>query len=251
MDCDKLLTLGTEMGRLLMTSGAEIYRVEESMSRLLVAYGMDPQVFAIPSCIIVSITTPQGQPITRMVRIPAHGTDIELLERCNQLCRQLCAHPLPVDKALKLVSGLTQSRTYSTGGLLLSYPVAAAFFGMFFGGDLMDGVGAFLCGLAIGLFLLFGQRITGSNAFLRTAICAAVAAALAMALVPIGLGHRVESVTIGGLMVLVPGVALTIAMREIMAGDIISGVNRTAEAFLIASSIALGAAAPMVISRMF
>ncbi len=251
MDCDKLLTLGTEMGRLLMTSGAEIYRVEESMSRLLVAYGMDPQVFAIPSCIIVSITTPQGQPITRMVRIPAHGTDIELLERCNQLCRQLCAHPLPVDKALKLVSGLTQSRTYSTGGLLLSYPVAAAFFGMFFGGDLMDGVGAFLCGLAIGLFLLFGQRITGSNAFLRTAICAAAAAALAMALVPIGLGHRVESVTIGGLMVLVPGVALTNAMREIMAGDIISGVNRTAEAFLIASSIALGAAAPMVISRMF
>ncbi len=251
MDCDKLLTLGTEMGRLLMTSGAEIYRVEESMSRLLVAYGMDPQVFAIPSCIIVSITTPQGQPITRMVRIPAHGTDIELLERCNQLCRQLCAHPLPVDKALKLVSGLTQSRTYSTGGLLLSYPVAAAFFGMFFGGGLMDGVGAFLCGLAIGLFLLFGQRITGSNAFLRTAICAAVAAALAMALVPIGLGHRVESVTIGGLMVLVPGVALTNAMREIMAGDIISGVNRTAEAFLIASSIALGAAAPMVISRMF
>ena len=251
MDCDKLLTLGTEMGRLLMTSGAEIYRVEESMSRLLVAYGMDPQVFAIPSCIIVSITTPQGQPITRMVRIPAHGTDIELLERCNQLCRQLCAHPLPVDKALKLVSGLTQSRTYSTGGLLLSYPVAAAFFGMFFGGDLMDGVGAFLCGLAIGLFLLFGQRITGSNAFLRTAICAAVAAALAMALVPIGLGHRVESVTIGGLMVLVPGVALTNAMREIMAGDIISGVNRTAEAFLIASSIALGAAAPVVISRMF
>ena len=178
MDCDKLLTLGTEMGRLLMTSGAEIYRVEESMSRLLVAYGMDPQVFAIPNCIIVSITTPQGQPITRMVRIPAHGTDIELLERCNQLCRQLCAHPLPVDKALKLVSGLTQSRTYSTGGLLLSYPVAAAFFGMFFGGDLMDGVGAFLCGLAIGLFLLFGQRITGSNAFLRTAICAAVAAVL-------------------------------------------------------------------------
>ena len=251
MDCDKLLTLGTEMGRLLMTSGAEIYRVEESMSRLLGAYGKDPQVFAIPSWISVSITTPQGRPITRMVRIPAHGTDIELLERCNQLCRQLCAHPLPVDKALKLVSGLTQSRTYSTGGLLLSYPVAAAFFGMFFGGDLMDGVGAFLCGLAIGLFLLFGQRITGSNAFLRTAICAAVAAALAMALVPIGLGHRVESVTIGGLMVLVPGVALTNAMREIMAGDIISGVNRTAEAFLIASSIALGAAAPMVISRMF
>ena len=78
------------MGRKLMESGAEIYRVEESVSRLLSAYGVQAQVFAIPNCLIVSVTAPEGQPITQMYRIPAHGTDIELLERCNDLCRQLC-----------------------------------------------------------------------------------------------------------------------------------------------------------------
>jgi uncharacterized membrane protein YjjP (DUF1212 family) len=47
-------------------------------------------------------------------------------------------------------------------------------------------------------------------------------------------------VTIGVLMLLVPGAALTNAMREIMAGDILSGISRIAEVLLLASAIALG-----------
>ena len=90
MDYDALLDLGTELGYKLALSGAEIYRVEESVQRLLTAYGLQPQVFALPSCLIVSVNTPIGHPITQMRRIPPHGTDIELLERCNELCRQLC-----------------------------------------------------------------------------------------------------------------------------------------------------------------
>ena len=50
----------------------------------------------------------------------------------------------------------------------------------------------------------------------------------------------VDAITIGTLMVLVPGMHWTNAMREIMAGDIISGVNRTAEAILTATAISLG-----------
>lgn len=251
MDHDKLLMLGTDLGCLLMTSGAEIFRVEESMARLLSAYGIEPQVFAIPSCIILSITTPQGRPITRMCRIPAHGTDIELLEQCNDLCRRLCREPIDLDEALAQVAALKHHREYPCPVVLLSYSIASAFFALFFGGTWLDGVGAALCGLAIGACLTFGQRFTGPNAFFRTAVCAAVAAALALVLVPLGLGDRAESVTVGSLMVLVPGMALTNAMREIMAGDVISGVNRTAEVILLATAIALGAAIPLVLSRMF
>ena len=61
MDYDRLLNLTTDLGYQLMASGAEIYRVEESMHRVLNAYGLErPEVFAIPNCIIVSVTTPQG-----------------------------------------------------------------------------------------------------------------------------------------------------------------------------------------------
>ena len=106
MDYDALLNMGTELGYQLMYSGAEIYRVEESVRRLLTAYGLQPQVFAIPNCLIVSVNTPTGHPITQMKRIPAHGTDIELLERCNDLCRRLCQEVPPLEEAKAQVAAL-------------------------------------------------------------------------------------------------------------------------------------------------
>lgn len=78
------------------------------------------------------------------------------------------------------------------------------------------------------------------TAFSRALIGAAIASLLALLLTRIGVGENVDAITIGTLMVLVPGMALTNAMREIMAGDIISGVNRTAEAILTAAAISLG-----------
>ena len=69
MDSDKLLNLATSLGCLLAESGAEISRVEESVYRLLQAYqGKDAQVFAIPSCLIVSLMAEDGRPVTRMRR---------------------------------------------------------------------------------------------------------------------------------------------------------------------------------------
>ena len=83
MDSDKLMNLAVSLGCLLAESGAEISRVEESVYRLLNAYGGEgAQVFAIPSCLIVSLQGEGNRSVTRMSRIPAHGTDIELLERC-------------------------------------------------------------------------------------------------------------------------------------------------------------------------
>ena len=216
MDYETLLNTAAELGYQLMFSGAEIYRAEESVRRLLHAYGLEsPEVFAIPNCLIVSVTTPQGHPATRMRRVPLHGTDIELLERCNSLCRRLCAEVPPLDEAQAAVNALPEAiPRHSPRWMLLGYGMAPAFFAPLFGGGLRDTACAFLCGLAVGWCLLYGGRFIGANSFFRTAVCGAVAAFLAMALVNTGLGERVDVVTISALMVLVPGMALTNAMRD-------------------------------------
>lgn len=115
MDYDLLVNLAMEMGCTLMASGAEIYRVEESLGRLLGAYGrQDAQVFAIPSCLIVSLQGEGNRSVTRMSRIPAHGTDIELLERCNDLCRRLCQQVPPLEEGIAAVEALRMgTRRYS------------------------------------------------------------------------------------------------------------------------------------------
>ena len=101
LDYNKLLDMVSEMGYRLMESGAEIYRVEESIHRLLEAYGVPRgEVFAIPNCIIVSLISPEGRPLTQIRRMPPHGTDIYLLEKYNGLCRRLCQETPPFDQAL-------------------------------------------------------------------------------------------------------------------------------------------------------
>lgn len=252
MDYDKLLNVSVELGCRLMSSGAEIYRVEESVRRLLQAYGLDsPEVFAIPNCVIVSVTTPQGHPITRMRRIGGHGTDIELLERCNALCRHLCAQRPEVDEAWALVSALEgETPRYPPSRVLLGYGIAPAFFSPLFGGGAADALCAMLAGLAVGLCLLYGGRFLGSNSFFRTAVGSAVASLTSLLLVHLGLGQSVDTVTISALMVLVPGVALTNAMREIMAGDIVSGLCRAAESILTGTAIAIGAALGLALGGM-
>ena len=253
MDYETLLNTAAELGYQLMFSGAEIYRAEESVRRLLHAYGLEnPEVFAIPNCLIVSVATPQGHPVTRMRRVPLHGTDIELLERCNSLCRRLCAEVPPLDEARAAVSALPEAIPRpSPRWVLLGYGMAPAFFAPLFGGGLRDTACAFLCGLAVGWCLLYGGRFIGANSFFRTAVCSAAAAFLAMALVRAGLGEQVDVVTISALMVLVPGMALTNAMREIMAGDTFSALSRTADAILTGTAIALGAAAGQALGGIF
>ena len=248
MNYDQLLNLGVELGRRLMLSGAEIYRVEESVQRLLQAYGQKAQVFAIPSCLIVSIETPEGHPITKMQRIGAHGTDIFLLEQCNDLCRTLCREPIPVEEALQELKRLDAThRQLPEWVVLLGYLAAAAFFALFFGGGLGDAVSAGIAGCVAGLCVMNGRSYFGSNIFFRTFVSTTAGAFTALGLVRLGLGENLWAVTIGTLMVLVPGMALTNAMREIMAGDLISGMSRTAEALLVAAAIALGTALPLML----
>lgn len=241
MDYDDLLDIGTELGYQLMYSGAEIYRVEESVSRLLTAYGLQPQVFAIPSCLIVSIQTPSGHPITSMRRIPTHGTDIELLESCNDLCRSLCRSVPPLEDAKKQVYRLGAGHlAHPTWVLLIGYIVASAFFAAFFGGNVSDMLCAGLCGSVVGFWTLYLSRYLGVNGFFQTLIGASAASLCALFLTGLGIGQNQNYITIGTLMVLVPGMALTTAMREVVAGDIISGITRTAEAILTAVAISLG-----------
>lgn len=247
---DKLLEFAADMGCTLMSGGAEIYRVEESMRRLLNAYRLDTaEAFAIPSCVIVSATAPDGHAVTRMRRIPAHGTDMELLERCNALCRSLCRQPMPLREARVLLDRLRERPQYAPRRVLIGYGIAPMFFAPLFGGGLRDAIAAAFGGLVVGLMTLYGQRLTGSNSFFRTALYSAAASLSSLGLVRLGVGQRADIVTISVLMLLVPGLALTNAMREIMAGDTISGLSRIADTILTGGAIALGAAVGLYVGQ--
>lgn len=244
------MDLAVELGYQIQTAGGEIYRVEESVSRLLRAYGVETgEVFAIPNCLIASAHE-NGREVTSMRRIPNHGTDIWRLEAMNGLCRRLCAVPVPVkDAQAELRALLDQEKEYSRPALLLAHFFAAGLFSLFFGGSGQDALCAGVCGAAIGLTLMLLDAL-GSNLLMRTMAGGAVSALIALGLVAVGLGDSVDLITIGALMILVPGVSLTNAVRDVMVGDMVSGLSKLAEAVLVAVAIALGTGLAMSLAKL-
>ena len=89
MTYDEQLELTIDLAFQLQLCGAETYRVEESIVRLLEAYGAHGEAFAIPNCIIVSLETQDEQHMTRMRRSAYGSTDLDGVERYNALCRRI------------------------------------------------------------------------------------------------------------------------------------------------------------------
>lgn len=251
MDYEKLVNLVTDMGYRLLETGAEIYRVEESVQRIISAYGVSSgEVFAIPNCIIVSMVAPTGRTFTRVRRMQSSGTNIDQLERYNGLCRRLCFETPPLEEAEALMEALAANkREYPPHIRALAYFSGAGLFCLFFGGSFADAFASGLCGLGIWVCLTFFVRL-GTNRFFKTVAGGAVSALMALGLSLAGIGHNVDLITIGALMLLVPGLIFTNAMRDIMAGDTMTGISKTAEALLIGAAIALGTGSALWLAQL-
>lgn len=243
MDYDGLLTLATDLGYGLLVSGAEIYRVEDSMKRLMFAYGIDRvESFVIPNCINISILTPQGKTLTQIRRMPSHGNDVDMLARYNDLCRRLCREVPPLSEARERLDHITATpRRYSLPVMLLAHYVASAAFAIFFGGDLWDAFCSGWCGIAICLSNEVLSH-TETNPYFDTMIGAIVSAFLAQILVHVGLGHQSQYIIIGAFMALVPGILFTNALRDVMVRDMVSGITKVGDALFIGVMAALGTA---------
>ena len=250
MEYGKLLNLGAEMGYRLMLSGAEIYRTEDSVRRLLTAYGLTGgDVFAIPSCLIVSLNGEGGEPVTRVRHVLAHGTDLELLEQYNAVCRELCRETPDYERAMERLKDVERSaRSFPNGVRLIGYFMVAAFFCAFFRGGPADALLSGLCGV-LGAVCAMTMAKTASNTFFHTIAASAVSAFPAL-IAGLLWSMNQETIIAGAYMSLLPGLAFTTALRDIMAGDMLSGLTKVAEGILIAVAIVLGTGAAMGLVRM-
>ena len=243
MDYNTLLDMATDLGYELAMSGAETFRVEESITRVLAAYGLQAEVFAIPNCLTVSIETEDGQNLTRMRRIGTHGNDLDSVERFSGLSRAFCNRKPEPTEGKRWLDIVRNSRvSYSYPFYLLGNFIGAAGFAVFFGGNWLDCICGGICGLIVGIVSRFLEQMK-ANPFFRTIAAAFVMALAAYSMDTVGLCHNADMVIIGALMILVTGLLFTNAMRDIIYGDITSGVNRIVQVFMIAVALALGTAA--------
>ena len=243
MDYYLLTDLAATMGYHMAMSGAETFRVEDTVHRILRAYGVECEVFAIPNSISISLEADTGKPLMIMRRIGFHGNDLEKLEKLNAVSRRICAEKPTVDEAMAwLKETLASCRTYHTGVIYLGNILAGLGFCIVFGGTLLDCLWAGLMGLIIGLVTHFMEK-REVNSFFSTILAACLMALPAYAAAGLGWLNSPDAAIIGALMLLVPGLLITNSMRDIIYGDTNSGINRIVQVLLSAFAIALGTAA--------
>ena len=247
MNYNLLLDLVSDLGYELAMSGAETSRVEETITRVLSTYGVGSEVFAIPNYFLITIQTEDGTPITRMRRIGYHGNDLYGVELFSDLSRKLCQHhPQLHDAMLWLEDTKNKKAVFTFPVLLLGYFLGAFGFGIFLGGSFPDGICAGLCGIVAGTVSTIAVR-QNANPFFHTIAASFFMALLAYSFGAAGIAPNADAVTIGALMILVPGLLFTNAMRDIIYGDINSGVNRIVQ--VVAAALAVGTAAALGLSH--
>ncbi|MFZ2538438.1 MAG: threonine/serine exporter family protein [Oscillospiraceae bacterium] len=240
MSYNELLDVSVTFGYMLLENGAEIYRVEESIARVLLAYGIqDNEVFAIPTCIITTIRTSDGQSHTRMKRIMTRSINLDKVTMLNDLCRRVCSNTpsySEVKSGLEIIKG---SKVYSPLVQIFATSLISFSFCLFYGGGILDALVAIVCGAMMRIVLNSMDRFN-TNLFFQYVVGSGIVTCLAFLFVQIGVGSLMDKIIIGTLMNLVPGVAMTNSMRDIIAGDLLAGITKLTEAIMIAIAMALG-----------
>ena len=248
MDYDALMDMVTDFGYNLAMAGAETFRVEDSINRILSSYGAQSEAFVITNCMTLSMRAPDGKLYNRMRRIGFHGNDLDAVERFNSLSRRICIEKPDLETAVQWLSDTKASKfNYKLPIYLLGCILGSAGFAIFFGGTLLDALCAGICGTILGLSDRFLERLK-TNPFFKTIVNSFIMAIVAYITGTIGLADNTDAVIIGTLMILVPGLLFTNAMRDIIFGDTNSGINRIVQVFLTAAAIALGTGAAWKIS---
>ena len=239
---DTALMLHTllELGESMLADGADVRRVEQTLTRMGLAYGaVRMDVFVITSSIVLTMRFPDETSVTQTRRIEKSAvTDFGKLEAINAISRSYCEKPFPVQELadrLHLAKGCSPARWKLFAGSSLG----AGALTVFFGGAWFDGLAAAIFALALCLLQTYLPLICKNKVLFNflAAFCVGSLIGLVCRAIPTLHGDKI---IIGDIMLLIPGLAFTNAVKDIFIGDTISGVMRLIETVLWAAALALG-----------
>lgn len=240
MEINKILKLAADAGKVVLENGGETYRVEETILRVCHAYNITlADSFVTPTGIIISVTDENGKIFTLVKRIHSRTVNLDKISKINDLSRKIKPMNLSIDHVISEIDKINNAKEYNNKILILSSAIGTAFFTLLFDGNIHDAIVSFFIGITIKSLSLTLQKVKLNDFFINV-LGGAVTAFIALMSVHYNLADHIDKIIIGSIMLLVPGIAITNAIRDTIAGDLLAGISRAVEAFLIAIAIAVG-----------
>lgn len=251
MNDKMLLDVAVLAGEIMLSSGAETYRVEDTMDHILKKGNKDTvESFALMTGIVATVNDrSMDTPLTVMRTVNRRSTNLSNIMKVNEISRRYCKDKITLEEAWEQLQGVNQKQYRRTFYNLAMAGVSAGFV-MMFGGTAWD----VLVGAVVGLLL--GLIVTATKIGRLNAIIADILSGAGISLATLLMNRLVmgvlntDIIIISSMMSIVPGVAITNAIRDTLHGDYLSGSARILEAFVKAASIALGVGTGLTIFSM-
>lgn len=237
---EQLLKLVITLGHYLQKCAAETYRVEESCSYLLNAYGCtDVEVFAVANYISLAFTGPSGKEFSAQKRLHLRSDNLRKIDLLNAKTRQICEQKPSPEQALKEIEAINALPSYSFPAQVLICGLVGFGFTFLLKGSLAACAYAFGIDVVLRLLLeLFYKEQT--NRIFVNIIGGMIVTFLAWPCRYLGLADEMNFIVAGSFMYLFPGIALMNSIRDIIASDYLAGLTKLLETILVAMSIAIG-----------
>lgn len=237
------LLLAMRTGEMMLKSGAETYRVEDTIYRILLASNLQAvNSFVIPTGIMVTIEDQSSNIFTKVIRIKNRSSHLGKIELLNQLSRDYVDGKVCVEDALIRLDEIENMSSYSSITTIIWNGITSSFFSIMFNGVFVDFFMTFFVGIGVGIIDYHLRKKHIINYFvlficaLFIGFCASVYSYL------LNDWQHIEPIIIGSIMPLVPGVAFTNAVRDTIGDELLSGISRGIEALFIAICLAAGVA---------
>jgi uncharacterized membrane protein YjjP (DUF1212 family) len=238
---EQMVSLAGIAGEVMLKNGAETYRIEATMDHMAKACGASAvECFVIPTGVFLTVTDKAGRTLTAMRRVRDRTINLDRISKVNELSRSLVAQRMGYEDAKKILESISTERT---GFSLLPSMLASGAIG---GGTAVlqnalffETAAAFAAAMMVRFIAHVVSKLHGVQ-FTFEFLGGMAVAFFGVLLHSLWPHLRPDAVIIGGIMPLVPGMAITNAIRDVIAGDLLSGLSRGLEAALTAVAVAMG-----------
>lgn len=245
MDYQRILEGILDIGEAMLCSGAENFRLDDTMYRMCKSYGFKRyDVFVIPSNIQITVETPEGEILTQIRHIESTGINYDRLDYMNDLARYVCAHTPDARELHRRYLEVMARKQQPLWVTYLAGVMGGTGFAVFFGCGLTDAVVAVL----VSLMIVFVGEWLGKredNLLIYNLILAFLSETVIIGMDFLGIGTHPDRIMIGIVMLLISALSTTNGIREILQRDFLSGLINIMNSVLGAAGIAFGIAIAM------
>ncbi|MEH7124926.1 threonine/serine exporter family protein [Bacillus sp. JJ1773] len=227
-------------GKIMLQCGGETYRVEDTMTRIAAALGIPhSHSYVVPTGIIFSI---DGTEPAKLIRISERTTDLYKVTLVNGISRKISSGEMDIKEAFIKLNEIEKANfTFPIYQQILAASISSGCFLLMYLGKWSDFLPAIISGGLGFICFIYIHRLVKIK-FFSEFLAAFIIGLSAYFFVRTGIGTQLDKIIIGSVMPLVPGLLITNAIRDLMAGHLVAGLSKGAEAFFTACAIGTGVA---------